>query len=1544
MVADFFCKATKMAELPRSVKAPPVYVEGDSYEEYKRDLEIWQLLKVATAEEEGVIIYRTLTGRAKASCKDLTPAQIGSANGLKEIKKRLDKIYLPELNQRVFVVLDTFEKFKRSGSMTMSNFITEFENLHNTVKTHNITYPDGVLAYRLMKAANISPEHERLCKATVETGKWSYEAVCDQLKKIFSEIPLSPNDNPNSQAIKLENTYLTTNELSQEYCYEEQVNENEHEIFQEDSNPIAQEIFDSVRSDHDIYYGYKYNPNRFRNYGSPQPYKFNTNHKPSFQSPRGYQRFTSNKFDEGRPPTNQEFRSLKAKYNSDPSIPNPKDARGNFTICRRCRSIYHWISECPHNSVERSKGSGTYYSTNINEEIYIALLQSCVPQSETEISSLVTETFNMGVIDSGCTKTVAGENWLRDYLDTLSDSEAARIEYCDSKALFRFGDSEPVSSQKKALIPMKMGGKNIMLATEIVSSDVPLLLSKDTMKAAKAVQNFEKDSITLFGNEQRMICTKSGHYAIPVNPSSEIINESNASKENILLFTTNLSVKETAKKLHQQFGHPSSKRLVSLVKTAGIDDKELFQAINTLNENCDTCKRFKKTPPRPVVTFPLAKEFNEVVALDLKVFENNKTYFLHLIDHATRFSAASVIKSKKPEVIINDFFRIWVSVFGSPKKVLGDNGGEFVNSHFLDMCQNLNINFITTSAESPWSNGLCEKHNGIIGEVVSKILEEINCGVEIALCWAINAKNSLQNIFGFSPYQLVFGRNPNLPSVLNDKLPALEGVTGNLLISNHLNALHRAREEFIKLEASEKLRRAIKAKTRTHNDIRYFPGDEVFFKRENEKRWKGPARVIGQDGSKILIKTPISLISVHSSRVCLTSQCQIERENQPIDENYASQNAEKDDNKINLPDLPDLLEEDELSESGDLGLNSDNQPENLATLNNNNEIMNDQLNNPFNQLATEIDNIRAEGELPVRNEQLNNSSNQLTPEMENMRTGDELPKIHQCVKYRTPGSNDWVNVKILSRAGKATGRYSNWLNMKRLDNEVEYNLDWKKEVSEWEPVAHDVLLAKVKEDKFEDARIKELENWIKMGVYQEVEDRGQQAVTVRWVYKEKVDDQGTTKKARLVARGFEEMNDDILTDSPTCNKDSLRVVIAIIASMEWTINSLDIKAAFLQGKELDREIYLKPPKEAKVKGKLWKLRRCVYGLNDASRYWYMRVKEELIKSGCKCCRADPSVFYYYTDKLEGLLIIHVDDFMFSGTEKFSDQVIIHLKTTFKISKESSSPFKYVGIDVYQNQQGLYLSQEAYTSELEKIDIACSEVGDRNRPVSEEERTMLRKLIGRLNWLSTQTRPDIAYDVSVLSSNVKDATVKDLFEVNKLLMKCKNNNYSLFYPKLDLKNIKIRCYADASFGNLKKGASQGGMFVELVSNNKTSPVMWQSKKIHRVVADVMAAETLAMVSALDEAFLISNMFSELLFQNRETIPIEAVTDSRSLYESAHSTKSLENRRLRIDMSILREYITNEKCQITWVSTSDQLADILTKRGVDNSKLISHISAQ
>ena len=67
------------------------------------------------------------------------------------------------------------------------------------------------------------------------------------------------------------------------------------------------------------------------------------------------------------------------------------------------------------------------------------------------------------------------------------------------------------------------------------------------------------------------------------------------------------------------------------------------------------------------------------------------------------------------------------------------------------------------------------RHNAIVGYTVAKAMEDAGCDLEFALSWAVAAKDSLKNINGFSLNQLVFRGNPNFPTALNCKLPALEG-------------------------------------------------------------------------------------------------------------------------------------------------------------------------------------------------------------------------------------------------------------------------------------------------------------------------------------------------------------------------------------------------------------------------------------------------------------------------------------------------------------------------------------------------------------------------------------------------------------------------------------------------------------------------------------------------------------------------------------------------------------------------------------------------
>ena len=98
---------------------------------------------------------------------------------------------------------------------------------------------------------------------------------------------------------------------------------------------------------------------------------------------------------------------------------------------------------------------------------------------------------------------------------------------------------------------------------------------------------------------------------------------------------------------------------------------------------------------------------------------------LHLIDHATRLSATTVIPSKDPDMIIKAIFNCWIQIYGSAEKFLTDNGGEFANSKFLEMCESMNIRVVTTATESPFSNGLIAQHNLVISEMLDKTLKTL---------------------------------------------------------------------------------------------------------------------------------------------------------------------------------------------------------------------------------------------------------------------------------------------------------------------------------------------------------------------------------------------------------------------------------------------------------------------------------------------------------------------------------------------------------------------------------------------------------------------------------------------------------------------------------------------------------------------------------------------------------------------------------------------------------------------------------------------------
>ena len=138
---------------------------------------------------------------------------------------------------------------------------------------------------------------------------------------------------------------------------------------------------------------------------------------------------------------------------------------------------------------------------------------------------------------------------------------------------------------------------------------------------------------------------------------------------------------------------------------------------------------------------------------------------------------------------------------------------------------------------------------------------------------------------------------------------------------------------------------------------------------------------------------------------------------------------------------------------------------------------------------------------------------------------------------------------------------------------------------------------------------------------------------------------------------------------------------------------------------LSRTVYLKPPPEAKTSD-LWKLLQAVYGLSDASRHWYDRIKVVLIEHGVTVSKLDPAVFFYFVDSvLHGILVAHVDDFFVAGSKLFHSYVVDAIRKTFIVGLEEIQCLKYLGLNVNQNDRGfITVSLHDYIHSISDVNL------------------------------------------------------------------------------------------------------------------------------------------------------------------------------------------------------------------------------------------------
>ena len=107
--------------------------------------------------------------------------------------------------------------------------------------------------------------------------------------------------------------------------------------------------------------------------------------------------------------------------------------------------------------------------------------------------TLLGETLGSAVLDSGASSTVCGTKWYKCFLETLTDAQKKKNSKKKGVRTFKFGDGNKLNSLYKVILPCVVA--DISIITDVVDSDIPLLLSKDAMKRAGTCLNFEDDNV-----------------------------------------------------------------------------------------------------------------------------------------------------------------------------------------------------------------------------------------------------------------------------------------------------------------------------------------------------------------------------------------------------------------------------------------------------------------------------------------------------------------------------------------------------------------------------------------------------------------------------------------------------------------------------------------------------------------------------------------------------------------------------------------------------------------------------------------------------------------------------------------------------------------------------------------------------------------------------------------------------------------------------------------------------------------------------------------
>ncbi|MBW0497546.1 hypothetical protein O181_037261 [Austropuccinia psidii MF-1] len=438
-----------------------------------------------------------------------------------------------------------------------------------------------------------------------------------------------------------------------------------------------------------------------------------------------------------------------------------------------------------------------------------------------------------------------------------------------------------------------------------------------------------------------------------------------------------------------------------------------------------------------------------------------------------------------------------------------------------------------------------------------------------------------------------------------------------------------------------------------------------------------------------------------------------------------------------------------------------------------------------------------------------------------------------------------------------------------------------------------------------------------------------------WVFVKKpgIDTEPDCFKARYVARGNSQLSglDFHETFAPTATFASLQILLTLAAKSDLIIANFDFTAAYLNA-YIDKEVWIRPPYGLEIPpGSGCRLRKALYGTQQAGRCWWSHLKNSLASRDFKSSNYDSSV---YINNKTGLTIwLHVDDGIVFGRKQSNiDTLQCTLCDEFDI-KWSNALKHIVGINIDRTKTGFKLSQPSLIQTIVNkywdgrhtphapLPPKCNMVSltDKDKIIRQAD---FIAAIRASSYVATGTRPDIAFAVNLLARHSKYPGKEHWYCLQYLLgyLSGTISRQLSLTPSIDTANLKI--YSDTSWGG-EFSRSTHGYLVQFFG----CKVSWCSKRLVTVASSSWHAKFMALGIAARHGQSVQHLFQEI---TGDMLVLNLKCDNASCMRIASDCTS-NNRTQHSDREF---FITNQLLHsglatLAWICSEEMLADVFTK---------------